>query len=61
MVSDDLILQAAPDKSVFMLHACAHNPTGIDPTEAQWKEIAEIFKVSFLAIPMQSPLFAPFG
>eukprot|EP00961_Rhodomonas_salina_P003636 50300-Rhodomonas_salina.2 len=22
-----------------MLHACAHNPTGVDPTIEQWKEI----------------------
>ena len=27
-----------------MLHACAHNPTGIDPTEAQWTEISDIVK-----------------
>lgn len=32
----------APDKSVILLHACAHNPTGVDPTLDQWKEIAEI-------------------
>lgn len=25
---------------VILLHACAHNPTGIDPTRAQWLEIA---------------------
>jgi len=27
-----------------LLHACAHNPTGIDPTEAQWTEISDIVK-----------------
>jgi len=27
---------------VFLLHACAHNPTGVDPTKEQWKEIAEV-------------------
>ena len=26
----------APDGQVFLLHACAHNPTGIDPTIEQW-------------------------
>lgn len=36
-------LRAAPRQSVFLLHACAHNPTGVDPTQAQWKEIAQIF------------------
>lgn len=30
----------APDRSVILLHACAHNPTGVDPTMDQWKEIA---------------------
>ncbi|KAI5962693.1 AAT2 [Candida pseudojiufengensis] len=25
--------------SIFLLHACAHNPTGLDPTETQWNEI----------------------
>jgi len=25
-----------------LLHACAHNPTGVDPTPAQWKEISDI-------------------
>lgn len=37
-------LRDAPDGSVVLLHACAHNPTGVDPNEAQWKELAELFK-----------------
>ena len=28
---------------MFLLHACAHNPTGVDPTKEQWKAIADIF------------------
>jgi len=35
-------LRNAPDRSVFLLHACAHNPTGVDPTQEQWKAIAEV-------------------
>lgn len=35
-------LKAAPEKSVFLLHACAHNPTGVDPTPEQWNVIAEV-------------------
>lgn len=35
----------APNGSFFLLHACAHNPTGVDPTEEQWKEISYQFKV----------------
>jgi aspartate aminotransferase len=30
--------------SMVLLHACAHNPTGVDPTEDQWKQIAEVMK-----------------
>ncbi|GAA5893215.1 hypothetical protein JCM5296_001639 [Sporobolomyces johnsonii] len=37
-------LRSAPNQSVFLLHACAHNPTGVDPTRDEWKEIAEIFQ-----------------
>ncbi|XP_031477675.1 aspartate aminotransferase, mitochondrial-like [Nymphaea colorata] len=35
----------APDSSFFLFHACAHNPTGVDPSEEQWKEISHLFKV----------------
>lgn len=27
---------------IIVLHACAHNPTGVDPTKAQWREIADV-------------------
>ena len=37
-------LEAAPSNSIILLHACAHNPTGIDPTEEQWKAISDIVK-----------------
>lgn len=35
-------LRDSPVRSVFLLHACAHNPTGVDPTAEQWKEIADL-------------------
>lgn len=35
-------LQAAPEGSVVLLHACAHNPTGVDPTVEQWGGIADV-------------------
>jgi aspartate aminotransferase, mitochondrial len=41
MVED---LQAAPKHSIVLLHACAHNPTGIDPTEEQWRKISDVVK-----------------
>ncbi|KAF8168048.1 pyridoxal phosphate-dependent transferase [Crassisporium funariophilum] len=37
-------LRAAPEQSIVLLHACAHNPTGVDPTESQWAEISDIVK-----------------
>ncbi|KAG0145402.1 hypothetical protein CROQUDRAFT_658713 [Cronartium quercuum f. sp. fusiforme G11] len=36
-------LNNAPTASVFLLHACAHNPTGVDPTREQWAELADVF------------------
>ncbi|KAG0646288.1 Aspartate [Hyphodiscus hymeniophilus] len=41
MVAD---IKGAPKGSVFLLHACAHNPTGVDPTPEQWKVISEAVK-----------------
>jgi len=37
-------LKNAPSKSIVLLHACAHNPTGVDPTPDEWKQIAEVMK-----------------
>ncbi|KAL3077175.1 hypothetical protein niasHS_013164 [Heterodera schachtii] len=33
-----------PAKSVILFHACAHNPTGVDPTPEQWRKIADACK-----------------
>mmetsp|Transcript_1719 Transcript_1719/g.5144 ORF Transcript_1719/g.5144 Transcript_1719/m.5144 type:complete len:409 (-) Transcript_1719:99-1325(-) len=37
-------LKGATKGSMVLLHACAHNPTGVDPTPEQWKEIATLMK-----------------
>jgi len=37
-------LNEAPARSIILLHACAHNPTGVDPTFEQWKEIATLMR-----------------
>nr|CAD7588345.1 unnamed protein product [Timema genevievae] len=37
-------LQGAPENSVIILHACAHNPTGCDPTHEQWEKIAQVIE-----------------
>lgn len=39
------IAQSCPERSIIVLHACAHNPTGTDPTPEQWKQIAEVMMV----------------
>ncbi|KAJ1985333.1 aspartate transaminase aat1 [Dimargaris cristalligena] len=33
-----------PPKSIVLLHACAHNPTGVDPTPADWQRISEVLR-----------------
>ena len=37
-------LRQAEPKSIILLHACAHNPTGCDPTVDQWKQIADVIQ-----------------
>ena len=34
---------SVPAGSAVLLHACAHNPTGIDPSPHQWDALARIF------------------
>ena len=35
-------LRAAPKGDIVLLHACCHNPCGLDPTEAEWRQIADV-------------------
>ena len=37
-------IAAAEGGSFFLLHACAHNPTGVDPTADQWREISKLMR-----------------
>lgn len=37
-------LRAMPDGSYVLLHVCAHNPTGIDPSREQWGAISDVMK-----------------
>lgn len=32
-------IKSAPRGSIFVLHACAHNPTGLDPNAQEWQQI----------------------
>lgn len=38
----NLLESEAEEGDVILLHACAHNPTGLDPTKEQWKAIAAL-------------------
>ena len=35
-------MQQIPAGDIIVLHACCHNPSGIDPTLDQWKQIAQV-------------------
>lgn len=35
-------LEAAPDSSIVLVHLCAQNPCGVDPSQEEWKSIAEV-------------------
>jgi aromatic-amino-acid transaminase len=37
-------LGAMPAKSIVLLHACCHNPTGVDLTASQWDEVVSIVR-----------------
>merc|ERR1712198_283838 len=37
-------IRNAPEGSVIVLHMCAHNPTGVDPTKDEWKKIANVIR-----------------
>ncbi|UPK91696.1 hypothetical protein LCI18_002631 [Fusarium solani-melongenae] len=37
-------LRAADRGSVVVLQACAHNPTGLDPTADEWDQIAQVMR-----------------
>lgn len=41
MIAD---LNEVPEGGCVLLHACAHNPTGMDPTPEQWAEISAVMK-----------------
>jgi aromatic-amino-acid transaminase len=50
-------LSGAPDGSIIVLHACCHNPTGVDLSPEQWDEVIETVQrkghVPFLDIAYQ--------
>ncbi len=43
---DDMLatLRSLPPKSIVLMHACCHNPTGVDLTRAQWDTLIPLLK-----------------
>ena len=35
-------LEAAPAGSIIVLHACCHNPTGVDLADDQWEQVLQV-------------------
>jgi aromatic-amino-acid transaminase len=38
------VLRTLPARSIVLLHACCHNPTGVDLTPAQWDAIVPVLR-----------------
>jgi aromatic-amino-acid transaminase len=52
--------QAMPHGSVVLLHACCHNPSGVDLTPAQWNELIPIIQARGL-VPFLDLAYQGFG
>ncbi|MBL8309900.1 MAG: aspartate/tyrosine/aromatic aminotransferase [Burkholderiales bacterium] len=53
-------VKAMPAGSIVVLHACCHNPTGVDPTLDQWKDIATAVRAGNL-VPFLDMAYQGFG
>lgn len=53
-------LAKIPAGDIILLHACCHNPTGVDPTPAQWREIAAVVRERNL-LPLIDFAYQGFG
>jgi aromatic-amino-acid transaminase len=53
-------LHAAPAGTVVALHACCHNPTGVDLTATQWDEVVAMCKARGL-VPFLDMAYQGFG
>ncbi|MDR5799393.1 amino acid aminotransferase [Caballeronia sp. LZ001] len=49
-----------PAKSVVLLHACCHNPTGVDLDEAQWVKVIDVLQKRDL-LPFVDMAYQGFG
>ena len=53
-------LEKIPAGSIVVLHACCHNPTGVDPTAAQWPRIIDVVRARGL-VPYLDIAYQGFG
>jgi aromatic-amino-acid transaminase len=53
-------LEAMAPGTIVVLHACCHNPTGVDPTAAQWDEIMSAVRARGL-VPFLDLAYQGFG
>jgi aromatic-amino-acid transaminase len=59
---DDMLhaIEQLPARSIVLLHACCHNPTGVDLTEAQWTTLIPVLRDRRL-IPFVDMAYQGFG
>jgi aromatic-amino-acid transaminase len=53
-------LRGLPSKSIVLMHACCHNPTGVDLTRAQWDTLIPVLREREL-IPYLDLAYQGFG
>ncbi|NYT61117.1 aspartate/tyrosine/aromatic aminotransferase [Alcaligenaceae bacterium] len=53
-------LKALPEQTIVVLHACCHNPTGVDPSLEQWQQIVQVVKENNL-VPFLDIAYQGFG
>ncbi|WP_455287239.1 amino acid aminotransferase [Cupriavidus necator] len=53
-------LRAIPARSIVLLHACCHNPTGVDLDQDQWRQLIALLKANEL-LPFVDMAYQGFG
>ena len=53
-------IKAIPEQSIVLLHACCHNPTGVDLSAAQWDALIPVIRARRL-IPYVDIAYQGFG
>jgi aromatic-amino-acid transaminase len=53
-------LERIPPGGIVVLHACCHNPTGVDPDRAEWERIVDVVRARGL-VPFLDIAYQGFG